>query len=247
MRTQITGIAVAAFLSVTSVALAQTQPTQTPQPQTPTQTKSSDTAATQTFAGCLMTERDYRSAHNLGAGTVGGAGLGNEYVLVDVKVSPAKAAAATAAPTGTPAVSASTTSTSKCADKGTAYRLTGSGEEQLKTLVGRQVEIQGRLKDPTDAREGEKLPNEVEMISFTEAPAPAPTMEPASPRLPVQGVPPPPTPATIDPAREQTAAPTTTARRELPATASSTGLAALIGVLALSAGLALTIIRRRLL
>ena len=100
---QITGIATAAFFSVTLSAFAQTPTTQAPTPQTPTpqasepQTKTTPTAATQTFTGCLMSEPDYRRAHNLGEGTVGGAGLGNEYVLVDVKVSPAKAPAWVAA------------------------------------------------------------------------------------------------------------------------------------------------------
>ena len=42
-----------------------------------------------------MSESDYRRAHNLGEGTVGGAGLGDEFVLVDVKISPAKDAART--------------------------------------------------------------------------------------------------------------------------------------------------------
>lgn len=262
MRTQITGIAVAAFFSVTSAALAQTQPTQTQQPQTPTETKSGDTAATQTFTGCLMTERDYRSAHNLGAGQLGGVGLGDEFVLVDVKVSPAKTAAATAGASDTPSVTTTPSgSPAKCADKGTAYRVMGSTEEQLKTLVGRHVEIQGRFKKAEDAAAGatrpdEKLPAEIEILSFREAPAPAPAGEPAMAQRPAQTVTPPsppvtaPAPAasTVDPARGQAPDPTTTTpRRELPATASSTALMALIGVVALSSGLALTIIRRRIL
>ena len=75
---QITGIATAAFFSVTLSAFAQTPTTQAPTPQTPTpqasepQTKTTPTAATQTFTGCLMSEPDYRRAHNLGEGTVGG-------------------------------------------------------------------------------------------------------------------------------------------------------------------------------
>jgi LPXTG-motif cell wall-anchored protein len=232
---QITGIALGAFFAVTASAFAQTSPTQT-------------------FAGCLMTERDYRSAHNLGAGEVGGVGLGDEFVLVDVTLSPAKATAATPA-SGTPAVSASAqpTSPSKCADRGPAYRLTGSDEEQLKTLVGRHVEIQGRFKNADDvaaagARPEGTLPAEVEMVSFREVPAPAsvtvptsaptaqPTSAPVTPPPTAQTTPQPPTPV-----------PATEARRELPATASSTTLFALIGMLALSSGLALTIIRRRVL
>ena len=96
---QITGIATAAFFSVTISAFAQTPTTANATPQTPTAQTSAPqekTAAPQTFTGCLMSEPDYRRAHNLGEGTVGGAGLGDEFVLVDVKVSPAKDTAATA-------------------------------------------------------------------------------------------------------------------------------------------------------
>jgi LPXTG-motif cell wall-anchored protein len=281
---QVTGIATAAFFSVTLSAFAQTQTTQTPTPQTPTpqasepQTKSTETAATQTFTGCLMSEPDYRRAHNLGEGTVGGAGLGNEFVLVDVKVSPAKEPAATA-PASDKDVElalAKIGSTGKCADQGTAYRLTGPNEEQLKTLVGREVEIQGRFKDPSDPRTGEKMPNEVELLSFRAAPAPAAVAEPAAPPTPAQTTPPPaqtappppppvqaappppPPPPPVQAAPPPTQAappppppppvqaePVTPARTELPRTASSTALLALIGVLAFGSGFALTMMRRR--
>src|SRR5215510_4652581 len=94
---QITGIAIATFLTVAPSAWAQTpptqqQPTQTSQPQQtqPTQEKTETAPATQTYAGCVMTEPEYRRAHNLGQGQVGGVGLGDEFMLVDAKVSPAK-------------------------------------------------------------------------------------------------------------------------------------------------------------
>jgi len=266
---QFTGGAIAALtVSLSLSAFAQTPTGQTPTTQTPT-------AATQTFTGCLMTERDYRSAHNLGAGTVAGAGLGDEFVLVDVKVSAAKSTAASASSANPSAVraSASTSSAAKCADQGTAYRLTGSVEDQIsKDLVGRQVEIQGRFKDPEDPRTGEKMPNEVEVLSFREAPAAVEVSEPAAPVQtappppvqtapppPVQTAPPPPVqtapppqvqtapPAPVQPAppAPAQAAPAPTTRSELPRTASSSALLALIGVVALSAGLALTIRRRR--
>jgi LPXTG-motif cell wall-anchored protein len=261
---QIAGFATAAFLTVTISAFAQTPTTQTSTPQTPTtQTPAppAKTAVPQTFTGCLMSEPDYRRAHNLGEGTVGGAGLGNEYVLVDVTVSPAKEPAATAS-SSDPAVEralAAIGSAGKCADQGTAYRLTGPNEEQLKTLVGRQIEIQGRFKDPTDPRTGEKLPNEVEILSFRPAPAPAPVIEPAAPPTPAQTTPPPPVQAappppppvqTAPPPSVQTAppaqpVPATATRTELPRTASSTALLALVGVLALSSGFVLTHRRRR--
>jgi LPXTG-motif cell wall-anchored protein len=266
---QITGIATAAFFSVTISAFAQTPTTQTPTPQTPTTqtpTPQEKTATPQTFTGCLMSEADYRRAHNLGEGTVGGAGLGDEFVLVDVKVSPAKETAATV-PSSEKDVElalAKIGSTGKCADQGTAYRLTGPNEDQLKGLVGRQLEIQGRFKDPTDPRSGEKLPNEVEMLSFRAAPAPVAVSQPATPPAqatppapvqtapppPVQTAPPPPVQAaTPPPPPVQTAspqpAPAMATRTELPRTASSTALLALVGVLALSSGFVLTHARRR--
>jgi hypothetical protein len=239
---RIAGIAVVTLFTVTPSAFAQTQ------------TKSSDTA-TQTFTGCLMTEPAYRKAHNLGAGALGGAGLGDEFVLVDVKVSPAKDMPAAMSSTKTSSTKASA-SASTCADQGLAYRLNGTAEEKLKGLVGRQLEIQGRLKHSADVaangtRTDEKLPAEVVIVSFREAPietamsepAPVPssTVEPARPTEPARTVaPPPPTPepAPAAPARS-------TEPRTMPRTASSSGLVGLIGVLALSSGLALAVIRRR--
>ena len=258
---QITGIATAAFFSVTLLAFAQTPTPQTPTPQTPTtqtatpqtpttQTPPTPTAAPQTFTGCLMTEPDYRRAHNLGEGTVGGAGLGDEFVLVDVKVSPAKEPAATSAESDVAAALAtiSTTSAAKCADQGTSYRLTGSAEDKMKNLVGRQLEIQGRFKDPTDPRTGEKMPNEVEVLSFREAPTAAAVSQPAAPP-PTQAAPPPtqtaPPPVQTAPPTPAPTAPATTARTELPRTASSTALLALMGVLALSSGFVFTHMQRR--
>ena len=221
-----------------------------------------------------MSEPDYRRAHNLGEGTVGGAGLGDEFVLVDVKVSPAREPAATASSSDQAAEQALAKigTAGKCADQGTAYRLTGPNEDKLKGLAGRQLEIQGRFKDPTDPRTGEKMPNEVEILSFREAPAAAPIAQPATPPPPAQTTPPPaqttpppvqtappppppvqtapPTPAqATPPPPAQTAppqpAPAMATRTELPRTASSTALLGLVGVLALSLGFVLTHARRR--
>lgn len=192
---QITGIATAAFFSVTISAFAQTPTTQTPTqtPTTQTPAPQEKTAAAQTFTGCLMSEPDYRRAHNLGEGTVGGAGLGDEFVLVDVKVSPAKEPAATASSTeqAVEQALAKIGTAGKCADQGTAYRLTGPNEDQLKGLVGRNLEIQGRFKDPTDPRTGEKMPNEVEILSFREAPAAVAVAQPAAAPTPARTTPPP--------------------------------------------------------
>jgi hypothetical protein len=236
---KIAGIAVTTLLTVTPSAFAQTQ------------TKNSDATATQTFTGCLMTEPAYRRAHNLGEGALGGVGLGDEFVLVDVKVSPAKGTTVTTR-SSSASSSAASASASTCADQGLAYRLTGTAEEKIKGLVGHQLEIQGRFKHADDAaaggtRPGEKLPAEVEIVSFREAPATAAVSEPAPP-------PPPPSPSTsttapartIEPAPVPATAAPATEPRTMPRTAGSSGLIALIGVLALSSGAALAVFRRRL-
>lgn len=253
------GIAVAAVITVTSSALAQTS---TPPPSTP---QSAETAAVQTFTGCLMKESDYRRAHNLGDGAVNGVGLGDEFVLTDVKVSAASVTTATSSATvaGASNVTASTTA-STCADKGVAYRLTGSDEEQLKTFVGRQLAVVGRFKHAADVAAGgtrpdEKLPAEVEMISFGEAPSPSTVSEPVAatpppppPPPPTMATPPPPPASTVTTPRQTTppvatpppAEPVAT-RSELPRTAGATGLLALIGALALISGVAVSVMRRR--
>jgi len=240
---RIGGIAVATLITVTPSAFAQTQ------------TKSSDTTVTQTFTGCLMTEPAYRKAHNLGDGALGGVGLGDEFVLVDVKVSPAQPMSGTSR-TSTAARAAASASVSTCADQGLAYRLTGTAEEKIKGLVGHQLEIQGKFKHSDDAaaggtRPGEKLPAEVEIVSFREAPSPTAMTEPAM-------LAPAPAPATVAPPRTaepartvepprppDTTTPATPEPRRMPRTAGSSALVALMGVLAFGSALALAILRRR--
>src|SRR6184192_2007217 len=75
--------------------------------QTQTRTGSSNPAGTMTFVGCLVKETDYRAAHNLGKGALGGAGLGDEFVLVDATMTPAPAAAGAPEAIGTSGTSPS--------------------------------------------------------------------------------------------------------------------------------------------
>lgn len=229
----------------------QTPQTTTPRPTIPTSRnsgdKDKDKAALQTFTGCLMTEPDYRRAHNLGKGALGGAGLGDEYVLVDVTVSPAspdtpsssqKSSSSTRNPSRTAGVAGS------CSDQGTAYRLTGSQEKQLKGMVGSEVTVEGRFKHADDVAEagtsaGDKLPAEVEIVSYHAAKTSAAVTEP-----PVSRTPPPTTTEPRDQSPTQPRATSTTPERELPHSASSTGLVALVGLLALGLGVTLTLMRR---
>jgi len=220
---KIAGITIAALVTVAPSAFAQTN------------VKSDDKKATQTFTGCLMSDRDYQRAHHLGTGSTG------EVVLVDVQVSPINGMAATTPSSGAAGASSPTPST--CADQGLAYRLRGSAVDKLKELVGHQVEIQGRYEHPDDVtaagtpKPGE-LPPEVDIVSFREAPAAAvaPVTEPAAPPTPPQ-----PPASTVQPAPTP-AAPAPTA---LPHSASASGLLGLIGFVALSSGIVLTRVRRR--
>ena len=84
-----------------------------------------------TVTGCVQREADYRRARDAGKGGVAGTGVGagNEFVLINVSN-----AAAKDTPTGTSGSSS------------LAYELTGTGEGQAEPLVGKRVEISGKLK-----------------------------------------------------------------------------------------------------
>lgn len=87
--------------------------------------------------GCVVSESDYRKAHDEGKGGVVGTGVGagNEFVLMDASTD-----------TERPSASPTTTGTSGTAT-GTAYELTGTGEGQLSRYVGHRVELTGKFKD----------------------------------------------------------------------------------------------------
>jgi hypothetical protein len=249
------GIGLAAMLVVSSAALAQTTPQAPgdepaqPAQATPAQTPpAGDRAATMTLVGCLMSEPDYRRAHNLGNGALGGVGLGDEFVLVD-------ASAVGAASASAPSASCTEQGT------GTAYRLTGKIEEApLKALVGHRVEVTGRMKhaaSTTTAQSGSKLPEEFEIVSYHEAtggmaatsPQPAPSTTPpvSAPSTPAPTVSTPTPAPTPEPRTPQpnTATPSTDTRRELSHTASPDALVGLLGFLSLGSGVSLRLLRRR--
>ena len=247
MSPKIAGMTAAALLTFAPLAFAQTQtPKQEPKPE-------KTVATTQTFTGCVMTEPDYRRAHNLGKGALNGMGLGDEYVLVDVKVTPAKGTtdmttASDASSTSASRTDSSSTSAGACADKGAAYRLNGSQEPKIKGFVGHEIEVQGRFKHADDITANgtdpdEKLPPEVEILSFHDAPVPAATTPTTDPVVRTT-----PTPVTPPASAATPVTPTTEprdTRSELPHTASSSALLAVIGVLALGSGVVLMVARRR--
>jgi hypothetical protein len=175
--------------------------------------------------GCLILEEDWRAAHGLGKGPLGGASKSDEFVLVD----------ATQTPSSAPVVG--------CSEKGTgpAYRMTGHLEDKLKEYVGHRMEIIGRLEHGGDVKAAneptsKKLPAELEIDSYREAPVmrarvspPAPTVAPYTPA-----------PASIDARNEpqSTPSPMPEETKALPKTASQQPLVLLIGVafLALAVG-----------
>ena len=88
-----------------------------------------------TIIGCVQFEKDYRAA--LGAAKGGplasGIGQGNEFVLVAAKAAPETGVTSTnPSPRGT-------------AGESGDYLLTGKSEDELKRVVGRQIEVVGTV------------------------------------------------------------------------------------------------------
>jgi hypothetical protein len=196
-----------------------------------------DEKASMTVVGCLMSEPDYRKAHGLGKGAIGGLGLGDEFVLVDATDS----SSAATAPASTSA---------RCTESGTgkAYRLTGTREEELKKLVGHRIEVTGAFDHERDAKTaaGEtnaKLPPEIKIASFREASASAPATASTNAAPPVQ--------ANAAPSSSTPAPASTEARNEtpsqqpLPRTASNLPLVGLIGLMSLAAAFGLRLLSLR--
>ena len=239
---RIAGVAAAALL-ISGGSFAQSNSKQISSDQNGTRAKANLTRV----VGCVMKETDYRRAHGLGKGTVGGAGLGDEYVLVDASVMPAASASDTANVSSAPPATSSSSASAGCAESGTgtAYRTTGRLERELKPFVGQRVEVTGHFQhDPeTTARAThEKLPPEIVVASYR--PAPSAQASNASPAAPATSEPVPssPAPSSIE-ATNETAAPVGTSGR-LPKTAGEGPLIALIGIISLGAGIGLRLLRR---
>ena len=91
-----------------------------------------------TVTGCIQSEADFRRARDAGRGGVAGtgAGVGNEFVLINASMSKAGTGAAAETPTPTGTAGAASM----------AYELTGTGEGKAAAHVGKRVEIAGTLK-----------------------------------------------------------------------------------------------------
>ena len=149
-------VAMAVTVAGISVFASQQGPTQAPpgqpaaqspgQPATQSPARPSTQSATPeeqqvTVVGCIQREADYRRKQDAGKGGVAGTGVGggNEFVLINASMS----TGGTGSPAGQPAGGAGASAASTT---GTAYELTGSGEGQASSHVGKRVEITGKLK-----------------------------------------------------------------------------------------------------
>ncbi|SRR5260221_8787686 len=240
-------LSTAVILTVGLAGLARAQDSQGAQPQQsrPVQgTPAGEKTGTITVVGCLMAESDYRRLHGLGKGALGGAGLGDEFVLVGTANGPAAGGPMPGNASSTKSPRPSATS-NPCQEQGTgpAYRLTGHREEELKGFAGKHMEITGSFKHEDGTARAEdtsKLPAEIDMTSYREVAL----ASPSTPAMPSAVAPeaPPETPA---PAAAPAPAPPVDTSQALPHTASSAPLVALIGALSLSAGSALWYMPRR--
>ncbi len=223
----------------------------------PTSSNGQTTPSTITLVGCLQTESDYRRAQDAGKGGVlsTGAGLGNEYVLIQTEG---------AGGPGGYAANGNVDCESSTAFAGTAYEMTGTRERDLKQFVGRRVEVTGELKnadasgrpggfDPAFISQDLRL-NEINVASFREAPMAAqatatPAVTQAAPAPQTQAVQmPSPAPAPREAygttgQTEQTRT-VASARTELPRTASPLALYGLFGLLSLGGAAALRLVRK---
>ena len=209
---RIAGVAAAALV-ISTAGVAQTS--------SDTHAKSAKAGMT-TVTGCLMKETEYRSAHGLGKGKLRGAGLGDEYVIVE---------------------SADCSNTAS----GMAYRPTGPREKDMKSLLGQRVEVTGTLRHAVT--KSDQLPQEIVVSSFSAAPAApsgeaynaAPASEPSASESTNASTEP---PAPSLEARNNTSPdrrPVGTSG--LPRTAGEEPLIGLIGLISLGAGIGLKMLR----
>ena len=147
-RLWMSGAAAVIALSIASLG-AQT-PQNPPQTQPPTQTPpaasaAQDTAATTTLQGCVYNEKDVpgRSPN-----VAEKAGVMEDYILVT-----SSNASATAGTSGTTPPSP-TASAPMASTEGKAFKLEKIADERLKAVVGKRVEVTGRVDKETSAAAG---------------------------------------------------------------------------------------------
>ena len=211
----------------------------------PAQHKVKQPATQVRLVGCVQREIDYRRAHHSGKGgpIATGAGLGDEYILVNAsQLAPGAYAPA-------PINCSSDTTT------GEAYELTGGHEKSAKAFLGHWVEVTGTMKKAKVAigTSGNAVPRptggvdpldqdlklfEIEVASVRDAvmaPIAAASPEPAAQPPIAANEPPPAAAPQPEPAPEPAA---TSGREELPKTASPMPLVGLFGLLFIAAATA---------
>jgi hypothetical protein len=99
---------------------------QEPLPPTPTTPQPSDESRMVTATGCLKQEKDVPGGQ---PNVAERAGVGEDFILTNAKVTRGSAGAASASPTG----------------KGLTFKIEGLDDEKLRSHINQQVEVQGRL------------------------------------------------------------------------------------------------------
>jgi hypothetical protein len=146
MRNSIRASALAILCSGVGLFAQAGATTQAPQPQTQTKpsTAAAGSTATTTLSGCVYREQDVPGrAPNVAER----AGVLEDYILAEVSSSGSSAGSSTA---GTPGA-VGTSGTSK---SGAMYKLELATDDKLKAVVGKRVEVTGRI----DAEAGDKTP-----------------------------------------------------------------------------------------
>jgi hypothetical protein len=126
---------------VMAQAVADARPQQSPQSPSTTQPTTSVSQSVTTLSGCVYQEKDVpgRSPN-----VAERAGILEDYILAEVTPSPTASTPSTSTP-GTAGTSGTVTS-------GAMYKLELVDDAKLKTLVGKRVEVTGRI----DAEPGDK-------------------------------------------------------------------------------------------
>jgi hypothetical protein len=210
-----------------------------------------------TAVGCLQSEREYRRQHESSKFAGTGAGLSDEYILIDAVIGGPEMAV-------TPSTEQESTNCIAARGNGQAFELTGAGEEALAPLLGRRVVIHGMLKHaehdtpvgtsgtftPVPTNGGSPLGSDLKIREINvESASLAPVAAAARNEPAIFGAPEPqpePPPAVAEP---QAPAPAAAPEPEkpapaLPKTASPLPAIGLIGLLSLACGLGLRLFNR---
>jgi hypothetical protein len=144
----------AVALAAPSAAQAQTTPAQTSQPR---DTAGQNTATT--IVGCLYREAQVPGRSPNVAEKVG---VLEDYILVGASGSSAGATSTTCTPGTTGASGAATTTAA-----GRMFKVEGIDDERLKAMVGKRVEVSGRIDPDVEGRRDKSMgPDQINVAEF---------------------------------------------------------------------------------